>query len=753
MNKVGIMTLYKNNYGAFLQAYALQRTLFDIGYDAEIINYNSRKYKCFLGVELSYLKNDPVTFAKLVIPAIIHYRSAKKKQSNFDQSIADKLKVGKREYTSPMEIASQPPQYDVYITGSDQVFNPKLRPYAFPVRCLHFADGHKVVKASYAASVAQKQLSHEDSIQFSKYLNDFSGISIREKSSVEMIQACTENPVEANIDPTLLLKKESWNQFAEISNDQQDYILVYKLKGQPDLDQYVETLAKQTGLRIINCGRELNIHAENMKQESNLSPEKFVGRFIGAKYIVTNSFHGTVFSVIFHKQARIFVPQETGMRITELLDLTGLQCLLQCDVTNENLSQVYEMADNRLEKERMRSVNYLKQWYVPAEKKVKERSVAPVIDSFSCCGCASCVNQCPKKLIQIKENSRGFLSAVIDDTDTCVNCGLCKKVCPMTEPRMKLEVIGKVWYGHANDDELLKKSSSGAVFGMMAKRLISEGWIVYGAAMDMQTGNVRHVSSEYHSLDEMLMSKYVQSDAYGSFDEIKKHLQNGKKVLFSGTPCQVYGLKRYIGDKVYSGVLLTVDFICHGVPSRRLFRDYYQSLNDKIGKITHYEFRTKIQWPDVRVSAKTSKNRKYQVHRNLDQYSSMYIQNATLNRSCVDCAFREKHFGDITIADFWGWSKVQPPITDYKKGLSLVITNTDEGNRIFEATKCDGVFNEIDGQYAAYAYKRRKGVMSMLSKIDLFFDEYERNGYEGVCKKYASNLRSKAILRKLHIIK
>lgn len=755
MNKVGIMTFFNDNHGAFLQAYALQKVLCDIGYDAEIINYNYRKYKCVLGVELSYLKDNPITFAKLMIPAVVHFWSSRKRQSVFNVSIADKLKVSNKEYCSPNEIASSFPYYDVYITGSDQVFNPSLSPYTFPIRCLSFIDGNTTVKASYAASVAQSKLSNDQVFEFSELLKDFKGISVREKNSIELIKKSFHKQVVSHIDPTLLLSGEKWAEFAGTSEKEQEYILVYKLKGQPELDKYVSEVSKQTGLPIINCGRVIKIKGCKVRQEKYLSPEKFVELFKGAKYIVTNSFHGAVFSVIFHSRVRVFVPNGTGIRITELLDLLNLQCLLSSNVITDNFVKMYENTEAVISEERNKSLDYLRQWYVDVQHKKNDKSVIPVLNSLDCCGCASCIDECPKHLICFSENNRGFLTAKFENANSCLNCGKCREVCPMYSHKKGLNYESNVWYGHANDDDLLKKSSSGAVFGMIAKRMIAEGWIVYGAVMDMQTGNVRHIGSDHCALDEMLMSKYVQSDAYSSYKDIQIQLQNGKKVLFCGTPCQVYGLKsamRHIDNK---GKLITIDFICHGTPSRSFFRDYFRMIREEMRGISRYEFRTKVKgWPNMKVLM-ISANQKMKkiVKSNFDVFSYLFLENRTLNSACVDCPFCNDHFADITIADFWGWKKVRPIIKDYKKGLSFVVANTSDGNSVFESLKDGGQFVELENNYIKYAYEHRKEVQLAKTRIETFFADYEKYGYDGVRKKYASHMMLRAVLRKLRCLK
>lgn len=215
-------------------------------------------------------------------------------------------------------------------------------------------------------------------------------------------------------------------------------------------------------------------------------------------------------------------------------------------------------------------------------------------DKKNCCACGACMNVCPKDAIRMEEDEYGFLYPQIDETK-CVQCGACKKVCAYQNEQVKNAPIKCYAAVNKNKSELMK-SASGGIFAAMATSVLKEGGVVFGAALDFEDGHAHphHVAvRELSQLYRLQGSKYVQSAIENTYMEAKKELDSGKKVLFSGTPCQIAGLYGYL-RKEYEN-LCTVDVICHGVPSARMFDDFLQNETKKRNakSVKNYIFRDK----------------------------------------------------------------------------------------------------------------------------------------------------------------
>lgn len=309
-----------------------------------------------------------------------------------------------------------------------------------------------------------------------------------------------------------------------------------------------------------------------------------------------------------------------------------------------------------------------------------------ITDKSKCCGCTACVTSCPVQCIVMRRDREGF-DYPVANPDICIGCGKCDSVCPVlnkAEAMLPLQVYAAV------SEEYRSGSSSGGIFPMLAHRVISSGGIVFGAALndDMTVG---HVSAEtLVELQALRGSKYVQSDLYSVFEEVKTCLKEGRKVLFSGTPCQVAGLNNYLGN--CQGDLLTIDLACHGVPSPGLWEKYVRALEEKYkGKLKKVNFRDKSRsWRKYEfgfeiISLSKNSTRYVSVPYIKDPYMALFSQSMSLRPSCYECVAKEgRSHSDFTLADFWGAVDLMPHMDD-DKGISLVLANTPKAVRIIES--------------------------------------------------------------------
>lgn len=297
-----------------------------------------------------------------------------------------------------------------------------------------------------------------------------------------------------------------------------------------------------------------------------------------------------------------------------------------------------------------------------------------ISDKSLCCGCTACMNVCPSQCIVMRRDREGF-DYPVANPDRCVGCGLCERICPVLNPRDVSEPLSAY---AARSEEFLKGSSSGGVFPSLAGKVIADGGVVYGAVVNEDV-TVGHADAEdMAAVERMRGSKYVQSDLYGTFEEIGYYLSEGRKVLFTGTPCQVAGLKAYL-DKDYEG-LLTAECACHGVPSPGLWEKYVEAVGRKNGfKVRDVNFRDKSEGWRKYVLAYKGGEREIKAGRDKDPYMLLFLQDMTLRPSCYRCPSRNGRSGaDITMADLWDVKAVAPAMDD-DRGVSLVLANTEKG--------------------------------------------------------------------------
>ena len=310
-----------------------------------------------------------------------------------------------------------------------------------------------------------------------------------------------------------------------------------------------------------------------------------------------------------------------------------------------------------------------------------------------CCGCSACYNICPANAITMKEDSKGFKYPIIDK-EKCTNCNLCEKVCPiLNNKKIKNEPVA---YACINNDETIRmQSTSGGIFSLLAQKIMEEDGMVIGAGFDEQF-NVNHILVDnVQDLYKIRMSKYVQSNIGEMYKDTKKILEEGKKVLFTGTPCQVEGLKSFL-IKDYDN-LYTQDIICHGVPSPKIWNLYkdYRKNKDNEKNIEKVEFRNKDKsWKEYFLKF-SYQDTDYKEYPNKDIFMKLFLSNIILRDSCYNCSFKKKsRLSDITLADFWGVNKVLPNMDD-DKGTSLVIVNSTKGEELFNDIQRNIKFEKV----------------------------------------------------------
>ena len=322
-----------------------------------------------------------------------------------------------------------------------------------------------------------------------------------------------------------------------------------------------------------------------------------------------------------------------------------------------------------------------------------------MLPDIDCVGCGACSNACPKNCLNMVADKDGFLHPEIQ-RDDCINCGACEKVCPVINIKSKGKESIQAYAVYAKNDNVRISSSSGGLFYTVAKYIIENDGIVYGAAFD-EALYLSHIGVDsIENLHLLRGSKYIQSDVNFCFREIKEHLATNRPVLFCGTPCQVEGLLCYL-KKSYDN-LFTLDFICHGVPSPKAWQEYIKFQENVFSsKAYSASFRDKSNgWLSFSSKLKFANKKEYLEIHHEDAYMKAFLQNISLRKSCYDCKFKSvSRNSDITMGDLWGIKNILPHITD-DKGVSVAFIQSEKGKYLLEQVKDNMWLQEIPSDLA-----------------------------------------------------
>ncbi len=279
----------------------------------------------------------------------------------------------------------------------------------------------------------------------------------------------------------------------------------------------------------------------------------------------------------------------------------------------------------------------------------------------------------------MESDREGFLVPVIDK-DACISCKKCISICPAENVPPKAQPL--VYAARATDEEIILRSSSGGVFSLLASKVLEESGLVCGAGFDDAFNVVHRFIDKIEDIPLLTGSKYVQSQIGSSYKEVQKELLQGRKVMFVGTPCQCAGLKAFLGKEFEN--LLTVDFVCHGVPSPKLYRKYLEEISGG-KKISKVNFRCKIKdCGGYEMGLDFADSTEYRSKVAKDPYMMAFAQDISLRESCYACFSKGlRSVADLTLGDFWGIDETESPLAG-KQGVSLVLVNTDKGKNAFE---------------------------------------------------------------------
>ena len=363
MKKIGIITFHSaHNYGAMLQVYALQKKINEYG-KAEVINYRNKEIdKNYRVLRLS--KKSPVAFVKSFVGSVLYFNKNKKRYKSFNTFMKEKLSLTEI-YHSENELKKRPPCEEIYITGSDQVWNTKITNGLKDSYTLNFGE-NKVKRISYAASVGNGNLTADEKKKFLDKLSRIDFLSVREETGKKcLIDAGIKKDIKVVLDPTLIITKEEWEKEIEnVKKEDGDYILAYIVEEDDNYYEILNKLSKITGLKVIHFSKK-NKQIDNVKASKYTEgPLEFVSLIKNAKYVVCTSFHATVFSIIFNKKFWVIPHKTTGSRVNDLLNGLNLKDRIvrtidDFDKKEYDANICYDEVDKILNEKRTESIKWL----------------------------------------------------------------------------------------------------------------------------------------------------------------------------------------------------------------------------------------------------------------------------------------------------------------------------------------------------------------------------------------------------------
>lgn len=392
----------------------------------------------------------------------------------------------------------------------------------------------------------------------------------------------------------------------------------------------------------------------------------------------------------------------------------------------------------------------------------------------NCCGCSACVQRCPQQCITLSEDTEGFLYPKVN-LKLCTNCNLCEKVCPILTP-LSPQLPQHCYAGINQKEQVRLNSSSGGIFSLLAEKTIQEGGVVFGARFD-EFWEVKHdYTKDKEGIAAFRGSKYVQSRIEDNYQKAEKFLKEGEKILFSGTPCQIAGLKKFL-RKEYEN-LVTIDFICHGVPSPLIWRKYIDDISknfieNKISStspqsstewksyIEKISFRHKISgWKKYSFYIKfslPSKQDKKNTKELVESFSENlfmkgFLKDLYLRPSCYNCPFKKgKSRSDITLADFWGIQNLYPDWDD-DKGTSAIFINNNKGIMLINKIKEHINYKEVNYNDIVNSNKSYESSCNEPYYRNLFFKKYGKKEHLDN-SLFQQTLKDRIILKiKKHLI-
>lgn len=772
-NKIGIITLNGGeNYGNILQNFAVQEVFNELDCHAETI-INTTSYGRFLP-DKNNINKFTLNYIYKYIRNKLNYKYNIKNSGNNiiktiwkckkNQSALNEARINRKaafklffdNYINKSESfidvnthwnEQQINKYDFYVSGSDQVWNPNY-PSTSSVNFLQFAPIDK--RITFSPSFGVNEIPESLKPKYKKWISEIPFLSVREEQGNKIIKELCNREAKVLCDPTMCISKEKWISIEKKPQFEipDAYLLTYFLGDRTKkYDQFINKISNDYHLTVINLFDVLDL------EHYAVSPQEFIYLIRNANLVCTDSFHGTVFSIIMNTNFVTFSRIENGgsmeSRLTTLLKTFNFQDRNYLQVDNKKIFEVdFSHTSAILLQKKEEVLSFMKDALNNNKNHINNNLINNSVLNFkyNCSGCSACETVCPRNCITMEKDIEGFNYPIINH-NLCIDCKKCEKVCPVLNTLNNNNNIGHYCFvAYSLDENIRKKSSSGGVFTHLAKSVIEKGGVVFGASLDNNCKVVHSYAETNDQIQKFMGSKYVQSDIGNTYKKVKDFLDGGRTVLFSGTPCQINGLYASLSGKEYPN-LITQDLICHGVPSPLVWEKYVSYISKSDNPTVC--FRDKyFGWHYFSMLIKD----KYHTHRKrLDEdfYTRLFLDNTILRPSCYNCTAKSNGtLADITLADCWLPKSIDNTIIDNDKGLSLVIVNSNKG--LYLLNSADKIKKiQVDSKKAVDSQSALKNSVKPNEKRQAFFDAINDFDFEIIYKKWYKKSMLKSIKKKI----
>ncbi|MCM1230370.1 MAG: polysaccharide pyruvyl transferase family protein [Ruminococcus flavefaciens] len=771
--RVGLITLFRDNYGSELQCYATKTFLKKHGCECDVLfieEYGAEKVKSKIKSILNILyysiryrgfwKNRKQI--KNSIHKNHHSMTAESKFGLdwFCESVLNPKGVEYRLINSEHFNGN----YDFFILGSDQVWGGGylVHPFLF----LEFADDRK--KVALSPSFGVEEIKNFNKSHFKKSISKIPILSAREESGVKIIQELTSRTVPRLADPIMLLSSEEWEDFSKkgMMMDE-DYIFVHFL-GAPNQTalEIISYLSEKYNIKVVCFANDYAEYSEITDRVlKGGNPYDYVSLIKNARFVCTDSFHTSHFSIVFNKPFFTF-ERTYGHNNKQSSRLQNLFSIYNCtdryitsdlcDITQLDL--VTPCFDAIKDKESLALSEYLLN-AIETHQKHSQPELS-LKSEKNCTGCMACADICPANAITVSYSDFGYRIPAINN-EKCINCKLCSKVCHYVIPDRFINTE-EAFIAYNINKKQRRISASGGVFSALAYSFINNGGLVAASELSFSHGtpDISHIIvDKSEQLENVLGSKYAESNCINIYSTVAEALKNKKEVLFCGTSCQVKALYSYIAIKnISTDNLFTIDLICHGVPGFKFFSDYIKFLSQvNNGEFSNFSFRSK-ELGNIRFQISGNfisdcKQKKVTVPIEKSSYYDMFMHQDSYRDQCYHCEYASAEKpADITIGDYFEAREDYPELfhegavmydSDY---INCLLINTEKGQKLI---------SEFGNKLFLYPVSRKRVQLSHsnLCKPSSYTHvrlkmkrEYAENGINGIERKYKSIFRFRKLL-------
>lgn len=687
--KIGIISRFQdcNDCGEILQYYALQEAIKSLGNTVEIIDYSCFCEPIETPTEPFFHKIERKIYQKLKKSNINYF--SKENLTSFSRR---NLHISRHYNKGTIIYANN--EYDGFVCGCDQIWNPD---YFDSNLYLAFADKSKT-RISYASGFGNGSISVTVLRKVEPLIKSLSAVSVEQRNIAETLHTNGVDVCKA-INPILLWNESFWDSIISGKEDsKQKYVLCYFTEDSDSNQKQIKSITKSKKIKTILIEGEKNSRTKEYNYADEIlydvSPERLIGLIKRSSFVISDSFHICALSTIYNVPFFVFEssfdnnPKGNKLMLLDFIDMLEMKSHI---VKNPGkiqsmLAQKFSINNFLLEEMREKSWDYLK-------------------------------------------------SSLSTNAEGCSNCKI-------------YEYPIGVYAGQCKDIRIRKNSSSGGIFYLLAKEVLSKNGIVIACRLDQNGKAIHDICCSINELSEYMTSKYVQSEMREMFRVAGENLLTGNHVLFVGTPCQVAGLLRYLKiKKIQTNQLLCVDFFCHGVPSPFVWSEYLKSLmHGNISSLQHVNFRHKeYGWRNFSMCIEMKDSNRYLKDISHDEYLRGFMKNAFLRPSCYRCRYKMiKHDSDITIGDFWHFDENKSSIADDNTGVSLIVAQSVKGENAILSLKNQLTMDSLSPETIFEATLASCVVPEVSDLRTRFFKEYNL-----FCNKYGRNKMNEYLKKQL----